>query len=169
MNPALPLVLFYAGAICWAARSALIPHHTPQRAAASEPGDGASRSNARTGARTPLLGPTSQKTNCARRKLVECFCRVEKLASRLAHNQEAAGSNPAPATKFTRVPGHQTGNLVAWVDCIPNAGRRDSRRDGILLPGVAGLVATPRRVEAATSLPAWSLLGLNPRLFQGAL
>jgi len=55
------------------------------------------------------------------------------------------------------------------VDCIPNAGRRDSRRDGILLPGVAGLVATPRRVEAATSLPAWSLLGLNPRLFQGAL
>lgn len=77
MNPALPLVLLYAVAVGYAARIVLIPHHTPRSAATSEPGDGASRSNFRTGARTPLLGPTSQETNCAMRKLVGCFIRVQ--------------------------------------------------------------------------------------------
>lgn len=32
---------------------------------------------------------------------------------------------------------------------------------------VAGLVATPRRVEAVASLPAWSLLRINPKLISG--
>ena len=30
------------------------------------------------------------------------FCRVEQLAARLAHNQEVAGSSPAPATTSSR-------------------------------------------------------------------
>lgn len=145
----------------------------------SEPGDGASRSNLRTGARASLGVPPSAETNFAARparRLGGLFwrslqntknvvhgarltadeqplqsrprdladhrmttqragsslcsggplinCRVEKMASRLAHNQEVAGSSPAPATT------------------VP----------------LTGLVATPRLARRLAPLPAWALL-----------
>ncbi len=185
MNPALPFSIVWAAAVAAAAvkvfsmrritteRGGSLPirgrveclittPHTTNRVATSEPGDGASRSNVRTGARAPLLGPVSKETNfAATRKLAGMmsllmnavhaarltasvdeqplqprrrdFCRVEKMESRRAHNAEVVGSSPTPATT---------------------------------LP-VAGLVATPRRVEAVASLPAWSLLRINPKLISG--
>ena len=188
MNPALPLSLLFAAWvsaaawIVWRRRPAESSFNTYHNArpsvTTSEPGDGASRSNLRTGARASLGVPPSAETNFAARprRLGGLFwlsllktkqvvhgarltadeqplqsrprdladhrmttqragsslcsggplinCRVEKMASRLAHNQEVAGSTPAPATT------------------VP----------------LTGLVATPRRARRLAPLPAWALL-----------
>lgn len=175
MNPALPLSLLFAAWvsaaawIVWRRRPAESSFNTYHNArpsvTTSEPGDGASRSNLRTGARASLGVPPSAETNFAAkprrlgglfwRSLQNTknvvhgarltadeqplqsrpreFCRVEKMASRLAHNQEVAGSSPAPATT------------------VP----------------LTGLVATPRRARRLATLPAWALLRFNPQLMKG--
>lgn len=204
MNPALPLTLLFAATvsaaawIVWRRRPAESSFNTYPQArpsvTTSEPGDGASRSKFRTGARASLGVPPSAETNFAAkpRRLGGLFsvrrmitkrgvsspsaavpmldCRVEKMASRLAHNQEVAGSSPAPATNSgISVEGQQPLRGASEQRDKANATTPRERRaetfpDSLPHPG---LVATPRRARRQAPLPAWALLGINPQLLKG--
>lgn len=82
MNPALPFTLLYAAAVTAAAVSVF-----RRRAGASSPRSSRGLSS---------IQQRKQWVVC--RPATNVFCRVEKLTSRLAHNQEVAGLSPAPAT-----------------------------------------------------------------------
>ena len=205
MNPALPLSLLFAATVSaaawsvWRRRPAGSAFNTYHQArpsvTTSEPGDGASRSKFRTGARASLGVPPSAETNFAAKprrlgglfwrslqntnnvvhgaRLTASadeqplqsrpreFCRVEKMASRLAHNQEVAGSSPAPATNSgISVEGQQPLRGASEQRDKANATTPRERRAETFPDSLPhhGLVATPRRARRLSPLPAWALL-----------